>query len=64
MAGEHGNGNGNGNGHGHGFKLDPFDAPPGVVTVEVLNRLIKENPANMTQAIRDWMSKGRSTEQN
>jgi flagellar M-ring protein FliF len=59
------NGNGNGNGHGNGGKFgDPYDAPPGVVTVEVLNRLIKENPANMTQAIRDWMNKGRTTEQN
>jgi len=25
------------------------------VTVEVLNRLIKENPQNMTQAIRAWL---------
>jgi flagellar M-ring protein FliF len=59
------NGNGNGNGHGHIGKIgDPYDSPPGVVTVEVLNRLIKENPANMTQAIRDWMNKGRTTEQN
>jgi flagellar M-ring protein FliF len=33
-----------------------------VVTVEVLNRLIKENPANMTQAIREWMEKGRTSE--
>ena len=43
---------------------EEYDSPPGVVTVEVLNRLIKENPANMTQAIRDWMNKGRTTEQN
>jgi flagellar M-ring protein FliF len=57
--------NGNGNGNGHGSRLgDQYESPPGVVTVEVLNRLIKENPANMTQAIRDWMSKGRTTEQN
>jgi flagellar M-ring protein FliF len=35
---------------------------PGVVSVDVLNRLVKENPANMTQAIRDWMSKSRSSE--
>jgi flagellar M-ring protein FliF len=35
------------------------EAQPGVVSIEVLNRLVKENPANMTQAIRDWMSKGR-----
>jgi len=45
----------NGNGHG-------YETAPGVVTVEVLNRLIKENPANMTQAIRDWMNKGPTTE--
>jgi flagellar M-ring protein FliF len=45
----------NGNGAG-------FDAQPGVVTVDVLNKLIKENPANMTQAIRDWMGKGRTAE--
>ena len=64
LMGAH-NGNGNGNGHGHIGKVgDPYDSPPGVVTVEVLNRLIKENPANMTQAIRDWMNKGRTTEQN
>jgi flagellar biosynthesis/type III secretory pathway M-ring protein FliF/YscJ len=53
--------NGNGNGHG---KFGEFEPQPGVVTVEVLNRLIKENPANMTQAIRDWMTKGRTPEQN
>jgi flagellar M-ring protein FliF len=65
LMAHNGNGNGNGNGHGNGGKFgDPYDAPPGVVTVEVLNRLIKENPANMTQAIRDWMNKGRTTEQN
>jgi flagellar M-ring protein FliF len=29
---------------------------PGVVTVEVLNALIKENPANMTQAVRSWLA--------
>ncbi len=51
--------NGNGNGHGNGHGYEPV---PGVVTVEVLNRLIKENPANMTQAIRDWMNKGPTTE--
>jgi flagellar M-ring protein FliF len=55
------NGNGNGNGHG---KFGEFEPQPGVVTVDVLNRLIKENPANMTQAIRDWMTKGRAPEQN
>jgi len=51
-----------GNGHGNGQALVLSKAraeEPGVVTVEVLNRLIKENPANMTQAIREWMDKGR-----
>lgn len=33
-----------------------------VVTVDVLNRLIKENPANMTQAIREWLDKGRAAQ--
>ncbi len=62
LLGKHGaNGNGNGNGHG---KFGEYEPQPGVVTVDVLNRLIKENPANMTQAIRDWMTKGRAPEQN
>jgi flagellar M-ring protein FliF len=52
------------NGNGHGKFGDPFEAPPGIVTVEVLNKLVKDNPANMTQAIRDWMSKGRTPENN
>lgn len=52
----------NGNGNGHGRYGEEFEPQPGVVTVEVLNRLIKENPANMTQAIRDWMNKGRTSE--
>jgi hypothetical protein len=46
------NGNGNGNGrhkNGNG----------GVVTVEVLNQLIRENPANMTQAVRSWLARGK-----
>jgi flagellar M-ring protein FliF len=54
--------NGNGNGNGHGHFGEPFEPQPGVVTVEVLNRLVKENPSNMTQAIRDWMNKGRNPE--
>ena len=48
------NGNGNGNGHSH-WHPEP---QPGVVTVDVLNRLIKENPNNMTNAIREWMNRG------
>jgi flagellar M-ring protein FliF len=54
--------NGNGNGNGHGRYGEEFEPRPGVVTVDVLNRLIKENPANMTQAIRDWMNKGPTSE--
>jgi flagellar M-ring protein FliF len=51
------NGNGNGNGH-HRFGDFSFEPQPGVVTVDVLNKLIKDNPNNMTQAIRDWMNRG------
>jgi flagellar M-ring protein FliF len=49
--------NGNGNGHSR-FGDFGFEPQPGVVTVDVLNRLIKENPNNMTQAIREWMNRG------
>ena len=53
------NGTGNGHGNGHNrFGEFGFEPQPGVVTVDVLNKLIKENPNNMTQAIRDWMGKG------
>ena len=56
------NANGNGNGSGHSrFGDFGFEPQPGVVTVDVLNRLIKENPNNMTQAIRDWMNRGPQT---
>lgn len=33
-----------------------------VVTVEVLNQLIRENPASMTQAVRSWMARGAAKE--
>jgi flagellar M-ring protein FliF len=57
------NGNGNGNGNGHPrFGEFTYEPQPGVVTVDVLNRLIKENPNNMTQAIREWMNRGRTSE--
>jgi len=55
----HGNGHSNGNGNGHHHGLEPRPEPAsGVVTVEVLNQLIKENPQNMTQAIRAWLDRG------
>lgn len=56
-------GAGKANGHGNGnvpSRAAPyaFEPQPGVVTVDVLNRLIKENPGNMTSAIREWMNRG------
>jgi flagellar M-ring protein FliF len=62
----HARSNGNGNGNGQGGQGQPEwtrQMQPSIVTVEVLNRLIKENPANMSQAIRDWMNKSRPAEQ-
>jgi hypothetical protein len=51
----HSNGHANGhtNGNGHSAKLK---SSAGLITVEVLNQLIRENPNNMTQAIRTWMA--------
>ena len=43
LAFKNGNGNGNGNGHPR-FGEYGFEPQPGVVTVDVLNRLIKDNP--------------------
>lgn len=47
------------NGHGQLHRPGEYipELPPGVVTVDVLNKLIRENPNNMTQAIRDWMNR-------
>ena len=64
MPRHNGAGNGNGNGHPTPRFGETYEPQPGVVTVEVLNKLIKENPTNMTQAIREWMNKGRTSEQN
>jgi flagellar M-ring protein FliF len=57
-ANGNGNGTSTGNGHGPRFPDYSFEPQPGVVTVDVLNRLIKDNPNNMTQAIREWMNRG------
>ena len=35
---------------------------PATVTVDVLNQLIRENPNNMTQAIRSWMARSKPAE--
>jgi flagellar M-ring protein FliF len=50
------NGNGNGTGKGRGDE--------GIVTVEVLNRLIRENPANMNQAVRTWLGRPTASSKN
>jgi flagellar M-ring protein FliF len=52
------NGGGNGNGHRPMYADRSGEASPEVVTAEVLNQLIKENPQNMTQAIRAWLDRG------
>jgi flagellar M-ring protein FliF len=39
-------------------------AEEGIVTVEVLNRLIRENPANMNQAVRTWIYQNQSARRN
>ena len=49
--------NGNGNGNGHAKVVMPGK---GVVTVEVLNQLIRENPSNMTQAVRSWLGRAKN----
>jgi len=54
-------GNGNGNGHRPAYAERGGEAAPDVVTAEVLNQLIKENPQNMTQAIRAWLDRGSSS---
>ncbi len=58
-ANGHGNGNGHANGNGRPGEHPGVEGlPPGVVTVDVLNQLIRENPTNMAQAVRTWMDRG------
>lgn len=52
--------NGNGKNATANGKPGVPGSAPGVVTVEVLNQLIRENPQNMTQAIRGWMTQGQN----
>ncbi len=47
-------GNGQVDGNGHAAPGRNGDGPQ-LVTVEVLNQLIRENPSGMTQAVRSWM---------
>jgi flagellar M-ring protein FliF len=50
----------NGNGGGNDPAHSPGEPTPNLITVDVLNRLIRENPANMTQAVRTWLNRGTS----
>ncbi|MGA2175603.1 MAG: flagellar basal-body MS-ring/collar protein FliF [Verrucomicrobiota bacterium] len=45
-------------GNGHGRSKNGSNGS-GVVTVDVLNQLIRENPANVTQAVRSWLARGK-----
>jgi flagellar M-ring protein FliF len=49
-----------GNGSGRGQLGNGFIPGKGLVTVEVLNQLIRENPANMTQAVRGWLGRSKN----
>jgi flagellar M-ring protein FliF len=49
-----------GNGNGRGQLGNGLAPGKGLVTVEVLNQLIRENPANMTQAVRGWLGKSKN----
>ena len=51
--------NGIGSQGGNGRTATATGAP--LVTVDVLNKLIRENPDNMTQAIRTWMTRSGPT---
>lgn len=60
---------GNGNGHGASRRTREFpgqspteEEPPEEAALEALHRLVKENPVNLSQALREWMHKGRSPE--
>jgi flagellar biosynthesis/type III secretory pathway M-ring protein FliF/YscJ len=51
-------GNARGQGHPPVFAERAGQSGPETVTAEVLNQLIKENPQNMSQAIRTWLGRG------
>jgi len=51
-----------GEGNGHAASRGTKQHASGNVTVEVLNQLIRENPENVTQAVRSWMSTDRVEE--
>ncbi|MGE3311700.1 MAG: flagellar basal-body MS-ring/collar protein FliF [Limisphaerales bacterium] len=45
---------------GSGLGAKRGEDAPALVTVEVLNQLIRENPASMTHAVRSWMNQGKT----
>ncbi|MCS7091241.1 MAG: flagellar basal-body MS-ring/collar protein FliF [Verrucomicrobiota bacterium] len=61
-------GNGHGNGHGRtgssagSARVSREAETPDTLTLEVLNRLARENPVNLSHALREWMNKGRPQE--
>jgi flagellar M-ring protein FliF len=54
----HANGNGKVHSNGKAQLAASSAGTPGVVTVDVLNQLIRENPENMAHAIRTWLGQG------
>ena len=50
------------NGFASGLRAGPASEPdevqPFVMTADMMNQLMKENPANMTHALRTWMTRG------
>lgn len=51
--------NGNGQANGDGNAYARASGTPPTVTVDVLNQLIRENPNNMSEAIRSWMTRSK-----
>ncbi len=51
------NGNGNGNGSHDAPEDWPAPAEAPVVSIEVINQLVRENPHNLTQSVRGWLSR-------
>ena len=37
---------------------EPEEVQPFVMTADMMNQLMKENPNNMTHALRTWMTRG------
>ncbi|HTI70335.1 MAG TPA: flagellar basal-body MS-ring/collar protein FliF [Candidatus Limnocylindria bacterium] len=57
MRNGNGHRNGNGNGNNHGLDGES-ESEKYVMTVDIMNELVKQNPQNVTQALRNWMVRG------